>query len=190
MTKTFTENSRRIKELVPIKSYIEALGIKVGYGNRCDCPICKGRKGKMAINEDKCKVTCFGGCIVWGDIIDLHSILNNMNHIEALNDLIKIYSINRVLPNSYKPIEEEELQFKMNASKHIDKCLDELDKISLLQFDLLNDINCVDYCFHLKDILNAKKEDLSYNKYNKDEIRYFYKKAINFINKIKNIERS
>lgn len=190
MNKTFTENSRRIKELVSIENYLSSLGVKISYGNRCDCPICKGRKGKMGINIEKQKVTCFGGCIRWGDIIDLHGILNNMNDIEALNDLIKIYSINRVLPNSYKPVEEGELQFKSKAMEHIDKCLEELDKISLLQFDLLSDTNSVDYCFYLKDILNAKKEDLSYNKYNKDEIRHFYKKAINFINKIKYIERS
>ena len=190
MNKTFTENSRRIKELVPIKNYIESLGIKVGYGNRCDCPICRGRKGKMAINEAKGKVTCFGGCIRWGDIIDLHAILNNMNDIEALNDLIKIYSVNRVLPGSYKPIEEGELAFKTKAIEHIDKCLSELDKISLLNYELLEEIQCVDYCFYLKEVLDAKKQDLSYNKYNKDEIRHFYKKAMNFINKIKYIERN
>ena len=190
MNKTFTENSKRIKELISIKQYIESLGIKVGYGNRCDCPICQGRKGKIAINEDKGKVTCFGGCIRWGDIIDLHGILNNLNDIESLNDLIKIYSVNRVMPDNYKPIEEGEAQFKAKANEHIDKCLDELDKISLLKYELLEQIEGVDYCFYLKDVLNAKKEDLSYNKYNKDEIRHFYKKAKNFINQIKNIERS
>lgn len=190
MNKTFTENSRRIKELVPIENYLSSLGVKIGYGNRCDCPICKGRKGKMGINIEKQKVTCFGGCIRWGDIIDLHSILNNMNDIEALNDLIKIYSINRALPNSYKPVGKEKAQFKAKASEHLDKCLDELDKISLLKYDLLEQLEVVDYCFYLKDEVNAKKEELRYNKYNKDEIRHIYKKAINFINKIKNIERS
>lgn len=190
MNRTFTENSRRIKDLVKIQDYISSLGIQIGYGNRCECPICRGRKGKMAINTEKQKVTCFGGCIRWGDIIDLHGILNNMNDIESLNDLIKIYSVNRVLPSSYKPVEDGELAFKAKANEHIDKCLDELDKISILKYDLLEQLQVVDYCFYLKDELNAKKEELRYNKYNKDEIRQIYKKSINFINKIKIIERN
>ena len=189
MNKTFTENSRRIKDLIRIEDYISSLGIQI-KGNRCDCPICGGRKGKMAINTEKQKITCFGGCIRWGDIIDLHGILNNLNDIESLNDLIKIYSVNRVMPNNYKPIDEVELVFKMKANEHIDKCLNELDKISLLKYELLEQLQVVDYCFYLKDVLNAKKEDLRYNRYNKDEIRHFYKKSINFINKIKIIERN
>lgn len=183
MNKTFTENARRIRELVPIDSYLGSLGISI-RNNRCDCPICRGKKGKMAINREKGKVTCFAGCIRWGDIIDLHGILNNLNDVESLNDLIKIYSVNRALPNNYKPIDKQELEFKNNALKYLDKCLYELDKISLLKYEILESTGTTDYCYNLKDLINAKKDEISYNKYNKHEIRDLYKKSMNFINKI------
>ena len=190
MNRSFTENSRRIKDAVKIEDYLKTLGIEISYGNRCDCVICKGRKGKMAIDKEKQKVTCFGGCIKYGDIIDLHAILNNLNHIESLNDLIKIYSIDRAFSNNYKPIAEEEREFKAKAKGHLDTCIDELDKISLLKYELLEQFQCIEYCYYLKDTINEKKDDLSYNKYNKEEIRHLYKKTVNFINKIKLLERN
>lgn len=186
---TFTENAKRIKNTVRIEDYISSLGIDINYEkNRCECPVCRGRKkDKMILNLNTQRVTCFAGCIKAGDIIELHAVINNLNNFEALNDLIKIYSIERVKLNNYKPVEKSEFLFKYKASEYLDKCLYELDKISFLKYELLEQFECVDYCYWLKDELNAKKRDLSYNKYNKDEIRYLYKKTTNFINIIKNI---
>ena len=184
MNRTFTENSRRIKDLVRIEEYISALGIQIGYGNRCECPVCKGRKGKMAINTDAQKVTCFGGCIRWGDVIDLHGLLNNLNQIESLNDLIKTYSVKRVMANNYKPVEHGELAFKAKVNEHFDKCLSELEKIAFLKYEVLERTDSIDYCYSLRELINAKRQELRYNKYNKEELRGIYKNAINFINYI------
>lgn len=183
---SFGENARMIKNMVSIEEYLGSIGLKV-IKSRTNCPICGGKThSKVAIKNNR--VTCFSGCFTNADIIELHSVINNINNIESLNDLIKKYNLFRVMPDGSKPVSKDEVEFKKKAAEHLNICLAELDKISLLKYEILEQYQCVEYCYYLKDTINEKKDDLSYNKYSKEEVRLLYKKSMNFINTMKLLE--
>lgn len=185
---TFGENARRLKNKISIEDYLKSLGLNIKH-SRTRCPICRGSNtSKLLVKNDR--VTCFGGCVKSVDIIELHAILNNKNHIESLNDLIAIYSVNRIMPNNFKSIEPATIEFKKNALEYLNKCLNELDMISLLKYELLKQFESIDYCFYLKEKINNSVLCIKNNEYDERQIRNLYKEVMNFINKIKLIEQN
>lgn len=187
MNRTFNENSSLIRNMVKLEDYFAFNNIKK-IGNRYECPFCKGIHLSIykATNGIE-RAQCFSKGCIHGDIIDFHSKLKNINHIESLNDLISIFSIKRVMPsniNTIKPVEND-LLFKENALKHLSLILDELDKIFFLECEKLIETNSLEICHELRQKLNEKILELKYNKYNKDELRNLYKISKQLINLIK-----
>lgn len=187
MTLTFSENARRIKERISMKDYLEFNGCIV-KNNRCKCPICGGDNNQtMQIQGDK--ATCYkSGCVRKSDIIDLHMKLNNMNNIEALNDLIKEFNIHR-FTGGYDPRQNQDKNFIIGAKKHLKIAHEKLYEIKLLQYELLCELDLYDYCEQLMNCIDAKNNELMYNyKYDKENIRNLYKNAMNFYNYVKNMK--
>lgn len=187
MTLTFHENARRIKERISMKDYLEFNGCIV-KNNRCACPVCGGKNSQtMQIQGEK--ATCYKtGCVKKSDIIDLHMKLKNMNNIEALNDLIHEFNIERFTGN-YDPRENQDKEFKREAKKYLEVAYDKLYEIKLLDYEVLCKVNKFDYCMELMNWIDAKKDDLMYNnKYNKEELRNLYKHAINLYKYIKHMK--
>lgn len=187
MDRTFCENARRIKEKISMRDYLEFNGCTI-RNNRCSCPVCGGRDDAMQISGEK--ATCYkSGCIKKSDIIDLHMKLNNMNSIEALNDMIDQFNIERYI-GDYDPRKKnknnKDKEFKREAKKHLEIAHDKLYNIKILDYEILCELDKFDYCMELMNSIDAKKNDLMYNnKYNKEELRNLYKNAINLYKYIK-----
>lgn len=184
MSLTFAENSRLIKEAKDIKSFLIESGSDI-RGNRAVCPICHDRKYTMAIDEATQKVTCYKGCTNQGrkqtaDIIDLYGLMNNRNSIESLNDLIKLYNINRYIGDYKGSKSKVNHEFKTNAKKHLTEMYEKLYSLKLLSYDKLMELEMYDICVDIIEDIEKYIERLDSNNFNENEGRHLYKKAKSF----------
>ena len=187
MSLTFHENAKRIKDSISMKDYLEFQGCTI-KNNRCKCPAC-GSNNSQTLQVSGEKASCYkSGCVAKSDVIDLHMKIYNMNNIEALNDLISQFNIDRFTGN-YSPRENQDKEFKREAKKYLEIAHEKLYNVKLLDYEIISKLGKYEYCEELMNCIDAKKEDLMYNnRYDKKEIRNLYKYAINFYNYIKHMK--
>lgn len=197
MNETYRENASLIKDALNIDEYLRMIGVNI-RGNRAICPICHNPKFTMAITPNRKFVTCFTGCTKGlnpkfpdkqtADIIDLYTLVNNVNNIEAINQLISQLGIKRYT-GSYSPDKNIKIdtEFKKQASKHLEDILGELEKLKWLRYEKLVELSLENKVFTYIDMINQEQINLKTNNFDKEKIRQLYKNSVNIVTYINSL---
>jgi len=193
---TYKENAQLIRDNLSIRTYLESC--TTVRGNRAICPVCHNPKFTMALNDNTQLATCFTGCTKGvnkrfpdkqtADVVDLYGLVNNINNIEAINQLISQLGIKRYTgsysPNSTIKVDTE---FKKQASKYLENILVELEKLKWLKYEKLVELNLENQVFTYIDMINQEQINLKTNNFDKEKIRLLYKNSVNIVSYINSL---
>ena len=193
---TYKENAQLIRDNLSIRTFLESC--TTVRGNRAICPVCNNPKFTMALNDNTQLATCFTGCTKGvnpkypekqtADVIDLYTLVNKVNNIEALNQLIKDFNIKRYTGN-YNPSSKKRIniEFKNKAKTHLEELDEKLYALRLLKYEKLVELGKYEYCVNLSNRINSFLEQLKVNNFKEETGRNLYKEGASFHKYIESI---
>lgn len=186
---TYKENAQLIRDNLSIRTYLESC--TTVRGNRAICPVCNNPKFTMALNDRTQLATCFTGCTKGmnpkypekqtADVIDLYTLINKVNNIEALNQLIEHFNIKRFTGNYHPSMKNSiNIEYKNKAKIYLEELDEKLYALRLLKYEKLVELNKYEYCANLSKRINLFLEQLKTNNFKEEIGRSLYKEGINF----------
>lgn len=188
---TISENLRRVKEVLDIKTYLEFKGYTF-KSNRTKCPFCNNETQAFTLMNNNNRFNCLK-CGQKGDILDLESYLSGQAPQYAINNLINISGIQRYIGNYSKNTKEDieeakkELEFIKESTKHLKIISEKLDMLKMLNYDML-EYDLIEEIELVLNFIEIKSEQAKLHKFDKQELRDLYTHAKKLCIEIENLK--
>ena len=188
---TISENLRRVKEVLDIKTYLEFKGYTF-KSNRTKCPFCNNETQAFTLMNNNNRFNCLK-CGQKGDILDLEVHFSGQAAQYAINNLIQMTNIKRYIgsysKNTKEDIEEakKELEFIKESTKHLKIISEKLDMLKMLNYDIL-EYELIEEIELILNLIEIKSEQAKLHKFDKQELRDLYTHAKKLCIEIENLK--
>lgn len=188
---TISENLRRVKEVLDIKTYLEFQGYKF-KANRTKCPFCGNQTQAFTLMNNNSRFNCLK-CGKNGDILDLEVHFSGQAPQYAINNLINTAGIQRYTgaynQNSKQNIEKykQETEFIKKATNHLEIISEKLDMLKMLNYDDLEN-SLIEEIELILELIEIKSERAKLHKFDKQELRNLYSHAKSLCIEIENLK--